>query len=121
MSVSSWMVSIASFQHSHVSKPGLAAAVHSILSGNSLSAVHAADGQMSAYEEKEEGSQITINTGSRPTVVRFSRQAKNFTFFRAVPLRVRAILDLAAPAGRLKAPERRRGLRPLTDAHESDR
>jgi hypothetical protein len=38
-----------------------------------------------------------------------------------VPLRVRAILDPAAPAGRLGAPERRRGLRPRSYARESDR
>jgi hypothetical protein len=45
----------------------------------------------------------------------------HFTFWSAVLLRVRAILELAALAGRLEAPECKRGLRPPTDAREFDR
>ena len=39
----------------------------------------------------------------------FQNKPNNFTFLSAVPMRVRAILELEAPAGRLEAPERRRG------------
>ncbi len=45
----------------------------------------------------------------------------NFTFLSAVPMRVRAILEMEAPAGPQEAPAHRHGWRPRTDARESDR
>jgi hypothetical protein len=60
-------------------------------------------------KEKREKSGFTLNPHLGLLLSPGSNQPNNFTFWSVVPMRVRAILEVAAPAGPRGAPECKHG------------